>query len=302
VRSGGPDAATLAVLDGKGIDVDSIEFVHFDDEAAAGAALRAGKIDIAPLTDAAIPPQGANAVAVSAANLVLEISSANGVWKDPATHRALLGSIDRGAVAAAATGDAARRADDLAPGSIVDPGYCATTCVVSPESLAAIKALGATSGTVHVDVPRGVRATAAGAELVRQLVAAGLPAEARPADSTALQATVSGGQLELALFGVVGLAPTPDPYLGASLSSIGQENLSGFASAEFDAGLAGARGNPDAAKRRASYADLEAAAMAVAPIIPLVTLGERFAVSKRVHGVDPRAGVLFDGTSVSLGR
>ena len=102
------------------------------------------------------------------------------------------------------------------------------------------------------------------------------------------------------MFAVVGLSPTPDPYLSAVLSSVGSENLSGFASAEVDAALARARTEPDDAARQEAYRSVETTALASVPVLPLATVGERFAVSDRVSGVAPFAGVLFDADERSV--
>lgn len=296
VRSGGADGATLVPVDGADVSIDGVEFVRFPDDVVALDALRRGDVDIAPLTDGQSAPSGTTEVSASAATLVLEIGT-NGVWSDAALHDAMLGTIDRPAVASAVAGSIVE-AKGIVPGGVFEPGACASACAPDTGAAGVLTTSGAAASPVDLMVPPGEHGTAAGGEVARQLTAAGLPTEVRPADSAAVQATLSAGSLELALFVVVGLALTPDPYLAATLSSVGSENLSGYASAEFDTALAAARAEPDVAKRRAAYVALEASAMAGAPVIPLVQVGERFAVSKRVTGVTPIAGVLFDAATV----
>lgn len=300
VKSGGADGATLVTLDAAAVDIDGVEFVRFDDAAAAQAALEDGTIDIAPLGDSEVP-DGTHEVVASAATLVVELGAANGVWRDAANRQAVLHTLDRDTIAAA-VGSAARRADTLVPAGVVGTAGCAVGCAPTADGPVTLKTLGATSGPVPVDIALGERGVAAGKDVVRQLVAAGLPAEARPTDSTGLRATLAAGQMQLALFVVVGSSPSPDPYLAATLSSVGGENLSGFASPEFDAALAAARATSDPAARRSAYEQLEATAVAAAPVVPLVALGERYAVSERVVGVRSVAGLLLDGTKVGLGR
>lgn len=299
VRSGGPDGATLVAFDGEDVGIDAVEFVRFDDAEAAGAALEDGSIDIAPLERGDDAPDGARTVDVSAVTLVLELGAANGVWADPANRQAVLHSLDRDAVAAAAGG---RRADSVVPGDVVAAGGCSTWCVPTADGPAALATLGASSGAVPVDVPVKDGGVTAAAEIVRQLAATGLPATAREGDGAGLRATLAAGQMQLAVFVVVGGAPTPDSYLAATLSSIGAENLSGYASAEFDAGLAAARATADPVARRTAYEQLETGALATAPMIPLAAMGERFAVSDEVAGVVPLAGRLFDSTVVRIER
>ena len=302
VQSGGPDGATLVTVDDAVVDIDGVEFVRFDDAAAAQAALAAGSIDIAPLGRDDVAPDRTTEHLASGATLVAELGAANGVWKDTANRQAVLHTLDRDAIAVAAAGTADRRADSLVPAGVLATGGCSAGCAPSADGPTVLGVLGATSGPVPVDVPIGDDGVTAANALIGQLSAAGLPAELRTSDSAALRTTLAAGQLQLAVFVVVGSAPTPDPYLAATLSSVGSENLSGYASAEFDAGLSTARGTADPAARRAAYEQLEAVALAAAPVIPLVSLGERFAVSDRVLGVDSVAGLLLDGTKVRLGR
>lgn len=279
---------TLSAEGGRGVQV--IEFVTFDNAEAARSALVTGDVELAALAHGAVAPDGASVVDVSAATLVLEFG-VNGVLAPVEARRAIAHHVDRAAIAAA-IGSA--RADDLVPGDAFGSGACDPAC--SPEAAFDL----ATLGSVHLDVGPGGAGEAAAADFVRQLGAAGLPFTVRPSDSAAFQAVLAEGRLELAMFAVVGLSPTPDPYLSAVLSSVGSENLSGFASAEVDAALARARTEPDDAARQEAYRSVETTALASVPVLPLATVGERFAVSDRVSGVAPFAGVLFDADELSV--
>ena len=299
-QSVGAKGAVLQAVTGEDTAVDVIEFEEFADVASAQRAFANGTVEVAPLADGQAAPKGSVETVVSATTMVLAINARTGLWADPATHGAVLHTLQRDLIAVAVAGSDERVADGLLPGGFAASGVCDELCQVTSEGAAALAALGTTSGVVHVDVPAGEQGTAAGTEIVRQLVAAGLPAEQRATDSAALNATLSAGALELLVFGVVGLAPSPDPYLAASLLSTGTENLTGFASPEFDAAIVAARGTADGAQRKAAYAVAERIAVGAAPMIPLVSLGERYAVSTRVNGVRSAAGVLFDGRAISV--
>ncbi len=282
------DGVTLTAPNTPGIG--TIEFVSFGDLESARLALEAGEVDLAEVADGAEAPDAASVVDVSATTLVLEFG-VNGVLAPVEARRAIAHLLDRAAVAAAI---GSLPADDLVPGDVVGPGICAPAC--SPDAGFDL----ATLGSMHLDVRLGGAGEAAAADVVRQLDVAGLEVAVRPSESAALQAVLVEGRLELALFAVVGLAPTPGPYLNAVLSSVGSENLSGFASAEVDAALARARTEPDDAARQEAYRSVETTALASVPVLPLARLGERFAVSDRVSGVAPFAGVLFEADALSV--
>lgn len=299
VQSGGADGATLVPVDGAHTKVDGVEFVRFDTVDLAAAALAAGDLDVAPLDPASPSPSGDSVeVRVSGATLLLEFGT-TGRWGSADARRAVRDVLDLSAVASAADADVA---SGLVPGRAGGPGGCVDSCGVTPERTALLAAV-AGSGPVQVAVVAGAVPRLVAEEVARQLGAAGLPAEVVEVDAGSLEASLAAGALDLVVFPVVGSAPTPDPYVSAVLSSLGKENLSGFASASVDGALGGARSQADAAARSDAYSALEVEGLGEAPVVPLVAAGERYVVSGRVQlGGGPRFGVLFDGDAVSLTR
>lgn len=290
----------LTAVTGTDTSVDSIELHAYADEGAGLTALAEGEVQLAGLGDGADVPPGASSYLVSSATLGLAVSATNGRWSDPAAHQALVAAIDRAGVAAATTGEEARVADDLVPGGFGAVAACAKACAATDAAKAELKRLKASKPVVHLDVLDRAEAKAAAAELERQLEAVGFRVEVRAGSGDALESRLTSGQLELMLYVVAGLAPSPDPYLSGALGSRGTGNVTGFQSAKFDAAIAKARSTKDLPKRLGTYLEAEELALGTAPILPLVQLGHRYAASTRVTGMLPAAGILFDGRTIAV--
>lgn len=291
------EAVRLEAVDEAETSVDSIELRWFDTHDQALAALSGAKIDIAPLGESLKGPAETTETYVSAATLVLELDSRVGTWADATARVALSQAIDRVAAVGAATRDDPRVAWSVVPGV---RAACAEWCEPSAEAANTLGAMDWSGEEIPLLAPPGGTSAAVAERLVEQLRAIGIPATAPPTDVAAISAAVADGSMRMTLFGVTGLTSTPDPYLAAVFGSTGAENLTGYASDEFDAALTVARATADPVERRTAYGALERQALKAAPVVPLVRLGERFAVSERVVGVRVAGGLLFDGRTVSL--
>ena len=141
---------------------------------------------------------------------------------------------------------------------------------------------------------------AAAEAVATQLRTAGFEVELKSGSAQELAATLTGGTLDVMVYGAIGLAPTPDPYLAESLATDGRENLVGLSSQEFDKAVAAARGTADPAKRSDAYEALNQQALELGASVPLVRVGQRYGISDRLRRAEAAMGVLFDGRQIGF--
>ena len=295
---GGNGGFDLEPLDASQLTISGVQFVRFATESAAVSALRTGRVDVAPLPDRVAAPVGSTERLVSAATLELSLGATNPHWTAEANRKAVANGLDRFAVAKAVTGDSADVMDRLAPTGVFVPSDCAAGCRPTKTQLGALAGLGASIGKVRIDLLDQPDSQAAAEAVATQLRTAGFEVELHSGSAQELAATLTGGTLDVMLYGAIGLAPTPDPYLAESLATDGRENLVGLSSQEFDKAVAAARGTADPAKRSDAYEALNQQALELGASVPLVRLGQRYGIADRLRRADPALGVLFDGRQI----
>ena len=224
--------------------------------------------------------------------------------KDAKLRSILSRSLDRAAVAAAATGDqGVAVAQPLLPGQL---GYSATTAParLSPAATrAALDAAGYTLGgggvrrgsdgrplSFTLTTLNDRQLVAAAGEVKRQWQALGVELTVAPHELADLQQTyMRPRNFQMLLFGVnVGADPDVYAYWHSSQAKDPGVNLSGYASIEADRALEAGRIKTDPEVRRAKYAAFLAAWNADAPAAVLYQTVYHYAASADAAGITAR--------------
>jgi peptide/nickel transport system substrate-binding protein len=135
----------------------------------------------------------------------------------------------------------------------------------------------------------------------------GIDVELRMTDAATFQRRIwTENAFQTTSYGIFNL---PDPTIGVQRmfwsknirKGVPYSNGSGYASAEMDRILEAAQTEPDAAKRRTLFNEMQVLAMTDLPIIPIVNVDYTTVYNKRLKGVtDDLEGVF--GTFATLGR
>jgi len=111
---------------------------------------------------------------------------------------------------------------------------------------------------------------------------------------------VVGGDQQIFTFGWAGVAPDADVFLAPLLDSASPDNPVGLADPVVDLGIRSARAEPDRAKRLALYGEIDKAAMAQVPILPIAAYRTATVLGDRVDGYVGRPDGTFVVTSLRL--
>lgn len=216
-------------------------------------------------------------------------------WKllDENVREAVAAAIDRDALVQVLGGGVAMR-------SLTEP--CVEPCDADIDRVqtALDRALrGGQTPTLFVDYiadESGTEADLAGA-LAGQLVAAGIPAEAREHTLADFVELVANGEHELYRAGWTGLYPSLDSKLAPFLTD-GVDNASGYSLEDFDEFMTAARRLFDGSDM---YKAAERALLNDVAVLPLVALTHDIQIAESVQGVQLRLDGSFDVKPVAVG-
>jgi ABC-type transport system substrate-binding protein len=306
----GSSVVHLTAAASAGAYLDGIDVHLFSTTADAYAAFEAGDVDWSPVPVASVADaaaaHGRAGFAPFQAEVFYAFNLANPKYADVRFRQAIMKAVDPTAVAASYSG----RASPLhavvpvgVPGHVYDP--CGAPCAHDPAGARALLAAAFPFGpttipTVVLDHAEGSTDDAVAAAIERDLVAVGIHVQRRPHPFAEYETFASSGQQELFEFGWVGGYPTQDAYLYPLFQSTSRDNATGFSDPAVDLMLAGARAEPDAARRAAAYAATETAILGAAPIIPVAQFGTRTVVAPDVHDLVLALDGTFDATKVWL--
>ncbi len=309
-----PSPTATPAPDASARPVERIEVTFYDTEAALAAAFQAGEIDgaaglSAATTKALASTPGASVLdypTTTLSAILLNLRPTHPELADPNVRKALLGAVNRAAIAASDLGGQARVADTLIPPESWAYDPAEVTKVGYDQSGAAklLKAAGWTrSGgkwtapkakkpyaiellTVPADVnPR----LAAVAEAVRQSwTTLGITVTVTPLSGTALAARLKTGDFGAVLLDIEsGLEPDLYPLLDSSQVRANGSNRSGYQDPALDKLLEAARQPGTVAERQAAWSALLAGLSARLPVLPIVWADEQVVV-RGLSGASPR--------------
>jgi oligopeptide transport system substrate-binding protein len=282
--------------DGSGATLDTITLRLYADTTAAYDAFERGDVDLSVLaSDEVAAASAAGALVMSApqqVSLFYGMNLASPVLSSPGLRRAIVKAVDSNGIRSAAFGDAADTMTGLfGPGvAAARSNACGSACAYDPDEARSIVAAAYPAGgvpTVHVDFYEDLagREAAIAQAIVDDLVAVGIPAEARATTFDAYGQLLTSGAAELFRFGWIGAYPSPDAYLDPLFATGGSDNVFSVSDAELDGLLATARSQVDDASRSATYMAAEDRALALDAVVPIVRYRAHLVATDRVHGV-----------------
>lgn len=273
-RIASDDAAGLRLTDRLGDDAGtrSIRIEWGSDRAGGYQKLLDGKLDgaLVPLgkveqatTSFAIGP----VASVSTRFYVLHLGSAR--LADPVLRDLTRAAIDPSALAAGTFDQEVVAADGLMPNTMA--GYRPNPCgLCGGEVLADSTDLDGLAAAGPLEVAySGSDQQATAAEVVSQLVQAGVPAVEQPMDPEALAAVIVSGGTDIFSFGWVAAATSSDAILPVLLSADSPANVARIGSTEIDRILAAAAVTADDDARWDLHHQAHQAALSSGRLIPI---------------------------------
>lgn len=272
-------------------------------EAAAADAFAAGEVDWAPVPVERLGELGVRPEQLPLFHATILLGANPNVEPlvRPGVRQAIALAVDRAAIAAAVLGPTARPADGLVPAGVVGaPTSCVGPCGPDLDASRRLLAEAFPTGDmppVQLLVDRTAVHDAIAGVLVDQLAAAGVTVSVQAADEAAYSAAVGAGQVQLHLASSLGLGRSPAVHL-LPWSSASPDNTTRYRNDLVDLALGAAVAEPDLAVRTARWAEVHAAILADAPVVPLVQLRTVAAISPRARGLVVRADGSIDVSGV----
>ncbi len=294
--------------------VDAVELVAFSSIADAAAAFEAGKIDVLRLGREPPPtPAGARPRAhhdVSRPYLAVgfyALDLKNPKFADARFREALVRALDPVKLVKVGYGDRADVAAGIIPRGVPSgpSDACRGRC---DHDLAAAKQLvaqafpGGGAPGVFVDFDDEPTQAVVAAEVVNELVAAGIPAAVRPHPSASYDSFLANEVPDLFRLGWVGDFPNADAFLSPLFVSGAAENVARVVSPAADTALKAAEAEPSAKVQARHFTEAERAVLDQFAVVPVVQFETRLAIAKTVHGLRLDVVGGFDPAPVWLAR
>lgn len=304
--------ASLSLTPAPGIEAaaDGVDFLLFDDKAAAFDALAGGKVDWSEVppdrTGEAAETFGRSLFRPYAAELFYAFNLRNPKFADIRLREAVVRGVDRAAIVREVYGGTVQASEQLIveglPGNQEDP--CGGRCTFDPERaralVADITAGGGTVPEIAIDFESDATQTAVATAIREDLSAVGIVATLRPKPLEEYQQFAVSGDQELFRLGWVAPYPSADGILSPLFLTGFPNNVTGFSSPVVDELLRGARAEADPAARIARWQEAERLVLAELPVVPIAQFELHSAASPRVRGLVISVTGTFDARSVSL--
>ena len=303
-RDGG--LVRLTATDGAGPPppgaVEAIELAVYPDADAAYAGFEQGVTDwsVVPAgqLDEAMVAYGDEAVVPLLVQLFYGFNLEDPVLSDLALRRAVVQAVDRQALLDTLL-EAADPLDGVLPPSVPGavPGACGPACAFDPEAARrTVTAINAEREIppLSIDVYDDPVERAVAESIAENLRAVGLSVDVSVKPFDEYRTFVVGGEQQIFTFGWAGVAADGDVFLAPLLDSASPDNPVGLTDPVVDLGIRSARAEPDRAARLALYGEIDKAAMAQVPILPIASYRTATVLASRVAGYRPRP----DGTFV----
>lgn len=311
-RIGASTAQRLSLVPAPGVKAEAagVDFVLFDDKAAAFDALAEGDVDWSEVppdrTDEAAERFGRDHFVPYAAELFYAFNLRNPKFADARFREAVVRAVDRAAILTDVYGGTVRPVDGVVVEGLdsFQADACAGRCAHDPQRardlLAELAASGGTIPELAIDFESDAIQTAVATAIKDDLAAVGITASLRPKPLEEYQQFAVSGEQELFRLGWVAPYPSADAILTPLFLTGFPNNLTGFSSAGVDELLRAARAEPDPAARVARWQEAERAVLAELPIVPIGQFELHAATSARVRGLTMTVTGTFDARTVSV--
>ncbi len=307
VVSSEDDVLSLTRREGAEGNLEGIDLHGYDDADGAYDAFEAGDVDWATVPaaryDDAVEAHGDGSFAPFHAELYFGLNASNANLKSEALRKAVRAAIDRDAIVDQVYPDLADPLATVVPAGIPgrDPERC-PSCGYDPDSARDIVELAYPDGapTIRIDFDESTAQQAMAERIAEDLDAVGIPTELRPLPLDDYKRFVVSGEQELFSFGWIGAYGSPDAYLAPLFGSAADDNLTDYRSEGVDDALARSRASADAAVRGRGWANVEAAVLDAAVVVPIAQFRTQVVVADRVQGLLHAADGTVDWAQVQL--
>jgi oligopeptide transport system substrate-binding protein len=287
--------------------VSMLEFHAFDDPAESWPEFLEGDLDVAQIPVDVLPDAvsrfGTRGLVTLARVLYCGFNLDQERFRDPSLRAAVSMAVDRQALVAEVYGGAAEPAGAIVPPSIPGGGSraCGAACIHDLErAQALVEELPKESRSFSLDYATSPVGDRLAATLASQLGTVGL--EVRPRGHDAAEYASLLGRREHEVFCLVWVADLPrqQGFLAPLLRSGSPDNHTGVDDQRLDDLLGKARDERNPATRLELYHRVEARALELMPVVPLVWFRSHLAVQPFVQGftLDPLAR--FDAAALRV--
>jgi oligopeptide transport system substrate-binding protein len=287
--------------------VQRLEFQAFDDPAESWPEFLEGALDVSQIPVDVLPDAvsrfGTDGLVTLGRLLYCGFNLEQERFQEPALRTAVSMAIDRQAVVAEVYGGAAEPAGAIVPPSIPGGGsrVCGQACVNDLErSARLIEGLPKDSRSFSLDYATSPVGDRLAATVASQLAAVGLEVRPRGHDADEYAALLAGEEQEMFCLVWVADYPRQQAFLAPLLHSGSPDNHTGVDDSRLDDLLARARDQRTPAGRIEAYHRVEARALHLLPIVPMVWFRSHLAIQPYVEGfkLDPMAR--FDAASLQV--
>ena len=311
VSSQSTDRISMVAVAGTVVKSKRLDFLLFDDKAAAFDAFVANLVDWSEVPADRVGEAGKRfgktLFRPYLAELFYAFNLRNPKFADVRFREAVVRAVDRKSIIAEVYDDTVEPMDGLVvdglSGHQDDP--CGGRCGFDPDRakalLAEIVAGGGAVPEIQIDFDDDKTQVGVAEAIRDDLAAVGVTATLRPKPLAEYQQFAVTGEQELFRLGWILPYPSADGVLSPLFLTGFPNNLTGFSSAVVDERLQAARAEPDLARRVEHFKAAEQTVMAELPIVPIAQFVVHSVASPRVKGLRVTAGGTFDGRAVFLG-
>jgi len=307
-RSRSLEVLRLMRAPGADTALDGIEvFMGRDSDAPYSAFLR-GQLDWTAVpterVDEVVRDRGRAGFSPYPAQLFYGFNLRNPKYQDARFREAILRAIDRDAILRDVYGNRVRPLDGVVAEGV--PGHQADPCEKCRYDPARAQALLAEAFAnrpvpeVRIDYDEDPTQEAVAQAIAANLRAVNIPVALRPHSFTDYVRFAASGQQEFFRLAWIGAYASPDAFLGPLFYSNKPDNVTGYASNDFDALVRAAREQEDKAKAEFVYQTAEKLVMFDLPVVPIAQYETHTLVSSRVRDLTMSAFGTFDASQVKL--
>jgi oligopeptide transport system substrate-binding protein len=287
--------------------VQRLEFQAFDDPAESWPEFLEGALDVAQIPVDVLPDAvsryGTQGLVTLGRLLYCGFNLEQERFLEPALRAAVSKAIDRAAVVAEVYGGAAEPAGAIVPPSIPGGGsrVCGQACVHDIERAGAlIEELPKESRSFSLDYATSPVGDRLAATVASQLSAVGLDVRPRGHDAEEYASLLSDGDHEMFCLVWVADYPRQQAFLEPLLQSGSPDNHAAVDDGRLDELLDRARSERTPAARIEAYHRVEARALHLLPVVPIVWFRSHLAVQPYVEGFELDPMARFDAASLRV--
>jgi ABC-type transport system substrate-binding protein len=294
---------------GRTPSVPRLEFQAFEEPAEAWPEFVDGDLDVAPIPVAVLPDAvsryGTRGLVTLGRLLYCGFNLEQERFREPTLRTAVSMALDRQAIVAEVYGGAAEPAGAIVPPSIPGGGsrVCGEACIHDVErARVLVEELPRESRSFSLDYATSPVGDRLATTVAAELGAVGLEVRPRGHDAVEYASLLSSGDQEMFCLVFVADLPRQHGFLGPLLRSGSPDNHAAVDDARLDELLERARDERNPAARLELYHRVEARALDLMPVVPLVWFRSQLAAQPFVRGfvVDPLAR--FDAATIRLAR